>query len=415
MRRSIPVVAATLGLALTLAACSGSSGETSDDASASAPAESAGTLTVWVDDTRSGPVKEVATKFEEEKGVTVKLVQKDFGEIRDDFISQAPTGQGPDVVVGAHDWLGKLVQNGVVAPIELGDKAADFLPVSTQAMSYEGTLYGLPYSVENIALVKNKSLVADATPATFDELVAQAKAVGTDYSVLIQQDEKTGDPYHLYPLQTSFGAPVFGTTGDGAYDATQLGLDSDGGRAFAAYVSKLGAEGVLNTSVSGDVAKEAFIAGKAPYMITGPWNVGDFVNAGIDVAIEKVPSAGGQPSQPFVGVQGFFISSKSENALLANEFVVNYLGTKDVQLAMYEAGGRAPALQSALDEIGSDPVVAGFAEVGKDGVPMPSIPAMDTVWSDWGATEVALVNQQGDPSTLWDQMSVAIATKIAAS
>ncbi|AEE46441.1 sugar ABC transporter substrate-binding protein [Cellulomonas fimi] len=415
MRRSIPVVAATLGLALTLAACSGSSGETSDDASASAPAESAGTLTVWVDDTRSGPVKEVATKFEEEKGVTVKLVQKDFGEIRDDFISQAPTGQGPDVVVGAHDWLGKLVQNGVVAPIELGDKAADFLPVSTQAMSYEGTLYGLPYSVENIALVKNKSLVPDATPATFDELVAQAKAVGTDYSVLVQQDEKTGDPYHLYPLQTSFGAPVFGTDGDGAYDATQLGLDSDGGRAFAAYVSKLGAEGVLNTSVSGDVAKEAFIAGKAPYMITGPWNVGDFVNAGIDVAIEKVPSAGGQPSQPFVGVQGFFISSKSENALLANEFVVNYLGTKDVQLAMYEAGGRAPALQSALDEIGSDPVVAGFAEVGKDGVPMPSIPAMDTVWSDWGATEVALVNQQGDPTTLWNQMSVAIATKIAAS
>ncbi|NKY39600.1 sugar ABC transporter substrate-binding protein [Cellulomonas septica] len=414
MRRSIPVVAATLGLALTLAACSGSSGETTDDASESSAAN-AGTLTVWVDDTRSGPVKEVATTFEKEKGVTVKLVQKDFGDIRDDFISQAPTGQGPDVIVGAHDWLGKLVQNGVVAPIELGDKAEDFLPVSTQAMSYDGTLYGLPYSVENIALVKNKDLVPDATPASFDELVAQAKAAGTQYSVLIQQDEKTGDPYHMYPLQTSFGAPVFGTDADGAYDAAQLAMDSDGGRAFAAYVAKLGAEGVLNTSLSGDVAKEAFINGQAPYMITGPWNVGDFVSAGINVGIEKVPSAGGQPSQPFVGVQGFFISAKSKNALLANEFVVNYLGTKDVQLAMYEAGGRAPALQSALDEIGDDPIVGGFAEVGKDGVPMPSIPAMDTVWADWGATEVALVNQQGDPTALWDQMTASIAGKIAAS
>ena len=414
MRRSIPVVAATLGLALTLAACSGSSGETTDDASESSAAN-AGTLTVWVDDTRSGPVKEVATTFEKEKGVTVKLVQKDFGDIRDDFISQAPTGQGPDVIVGAHDWLGKLVQNGVVAPIELGDKAEDFLPVSTQAMSYEGTLYGLPYSVENIALVKNKDLVPDATPATFDELVTQAKAAGTQYSVLIQQDEKTGDPYHMYPLQTSFGAPVFGTDADGAYDASQLAMDSDGGRAFAAYVAKLGAEGVLNTSLSGDVAKEAFINGQAPYMITGPWNVGDFVSAGINVGIEKVPSAGGQPSQPFVGVQGFFISAKSKNALLANEFVVNYLGTKDVQLAMYEAGGRAPALQSALDEIGDDPIVGGFAEVGKDGVPMPSIPAMDTVWADWGATEVALVNQQGDPTALWNQMTASIAGKIAAS
>ena len=231
---------------------------------------------------------------------------------------------------------------------------------------------------------------------TIQQLVAQAKAVGTDYSVLIQQDEKTGDPYHMYPLQTSFGAPVFGTDDAGAYDADQLAMDSDAGRAFAAYVAKLGAEGVLNTSLSGDIAKEAFINGQAPYIITGPWNVGDFVNAGVSISIEKVPSAGGQPSQPFVGVQGFFISAKSKNALLANEFVVNYLGTKDVQLAMYEAGGRAPALQSALDEIGDDPIVGGFAEVGKDGVPMPSIPAMDTVWADWGATEVALVNQQGD-------------------
>jgi arabinogalactan oligomer/maltooligosaccharide transport system substrate-binding protein len=414
MRRSIPVVAATLGLALTLAACSGSDGDAAGDATSAAPASKA-TLTVWVDDTRSGPVKEVAKVFEKEKGVTVKFVQKDFGDIRDDFISQVPAGQGPDVIVGAHDWLGKLVQNGVVAPIELGDKTADFLPVATQAMSYDGTLYGLPYSVENIALVKNNALVKDATPATFDDLVAQAKGAGTDYSVLIQQDEKTGDPYHMYPLQTSFGAPVFGTDASGAYDGNKLTLDSDQGRAFAAYLAKLGAEGVVNTSVSGDVAKEAFLAGKAPYMITGPWNTGDFVKAGMDIAIEKVPSAGGQPSQPFVGVQGFFISSKSKNALLANEFVVNYLGTPDVQLALYQAGGRAPALTAALDEISSDPVVAGFAAVGKDGVPMPSIPAMDTVWADWGATEVAVVNQQGDPSTLWNQMTASIAGKIAAA
>jgi arabinogalactan oligomer/maltooligosaccharide transport system substrate-binding protein len=414
MRRSIPVVAATLGLALTLAACAGSDGDAAGDATSAAPASKA-TLTVWVDDTRSGPVKEVAKVFEKEKGVTVKFVQKDFGDIRDDFISQVPAGQGPDVIVGAHDWLGKLVQNGVVAPIELGDKTADFLPVATQAMSYEGTLYGLPYSVENIALVKNNALVKDATPATFDDLVAQAKGAGVDYSVLIQQDEKTGDPYHMYPLQTSFGAPVFGTDASGAYDGNKLTLDSDQGRAFAAYLAKLGAEGVVNTSVSGDVAKEAFLAGKAPYMITGPWNTGDFVKAGMDISIEKVPSAGGQPSQPFVGVQGFFISSKSKNALLANEFVVNYLGTPDVQLALYQAGGRAPALTAALDEISSDPIVAGFAAVGKDGVPMPSIPAMDTVWADWGATEVAVVNQQGDPTALWNQMTASIAGKIAAA
>jgi arabinogalactan oligomer/maltooligosaccharide transport system substrate-binding protein len=282
-------------------------------------------------------------------------------------------------------------------------------------MSYEGTLYGLPYSVENIGLVRNNALVTEPTPDTFDALVEQAKAVGTEHSVLIQQDETDGDPYHLYPLQTSFGAPVFAQDDTGAYDGSQLAMDTEQGRAFAAYVGKLGAEGVLKTTVSGDIAKEAFLQGTAPYMITGPWNVGDFVDAGMDVSIEAIPSAGGGESQPFVGVQGFFISAKSENALLANEFVVNYLGTEDVQLELYEAGGRAPALSAAVDMIADDPVVAGFAEVGKNGVPMPSIPAMDSVWSDWGATQVAIINQQGDPGELWTQMCASIAAKIAAA
>ena len=136
MRRSIPL-AALAGLALVLTACSSGGGGTTPSTPAAGPtaaessapaAGSGGTLTIWVDDTRSGPVKEVAKKFEQERGVTVKFVQKDFGDIRDDFTTQVPTGQGPDIIVGAHDWLGKLVQNGVVAPIELGDKASDFLP-----------------------------------------------------------------------------------------------------------------------------------------------------------------------------------------------------------------------------------------------------------------------------------------------
>ncbi len=414
MRRSIPLLATTVGLALALVGCSSSTDDTPAGDASSPAVEPAGTLTVWVDDTRSGPVKEVAATFEADTGVTVKLVQKDFGDIRDDFISQVPAGQGPDIIVGAHDWLGKLVQNGVVAPIELGDKAGEFLDVAIDAMSYEGTLYGLPYSVENIALVRNDALVTEPTPDTFDALVEQAKAVGTEHSVLIQQDETTGDPYHLYPLQTSFGAPVFGTDASGAYDGTQIAMDDDGGKAFAAYVAKLAGEGVLKTTVSGDIAKEAFLQGKAPYMISGPWNTGDFVDAGLDISIEPIPSAGGGESQPFVGVQGFFISAKSENALLANEFVVNYLGTEDVQLAMYEAGGRAPALSAAVEKISDDPIVAGFAAVGANGVPMPSIPAMDSVWADWGATQVAIINGQGDPAELWTQMCASIAGKITA-
>jgi len=370
-----------------------------------------GSLTVWVDADRAGVLESIAAQFEEERGVTVELVTKDFGAIRDDFITQAPTGNGPDIVVGAHDWLGKLVQNGVVAPLELGDKAGDFQEVAITAMSYEGQNYGLPYSVENIAMLRNVDLVGEV-PATFDDLIAAGQASGAEYAFLVGLDPNAADPYHLYPLQASFGAPVFEITADGTYDPSALALGNEGGEAFAIKLREWGAAGILNTNISGDIAREEFVAGKSPFFLTGPWNLPAIQEAGINYSIDPIPSAGGEVAAPFVGVQGFFISSRSENTLAANEFLVNYIGTEAVQTALYEVGGRAPALLSAFEAAKSNADVAAFGEVGANGNPMPNVPAMDVVWSDWGSTEVAIINGQGDPVELWRAMVESIQSKI---
>lgn len=374
-----------------------------------------GTLTVWVDADRAAVLEDVAAQFQEERGVEVTLVQKDFGDIRDDFTTQVPTGEGPDIIVGAHDWLGKLVQNGVVAPLELGDKASEFQQVAINAMSYEGQNYGLPYSVENIALLRNTDL-APTAPSSFEELIAMGEAAvdagDAEYPFLVGLDPNAADPYHLYPLQASFGATVFEITADGTYDPTQLALGGAGGEAFAQQLAEWGSMGVLNTNISGDIAKEEFNAGKSPFYLTGPWNVPAAAEAGIAYSIDPIPSAGGETATPFVGVQGFYISSKSENALAANEFLVNYVGTEAVQTALYEVGGRAPALISAFEAAQGDADVAAFGAVGANGVPMPNVPAMDAVWADWGATEVAIINGQGDPVELWQAMVASIQSKI---
>lgn len=407
IRSIIRVGAVSAVAALALAGCS-AGGSESDD--------SANSLVVWVDANRAAALKGVVADFEDDNGVTVKLVQKEFGDtLREDFIKQAPTGKGPDVVVGAHDWLGSWVQNGVVAPLTV-DNAADFEEVATQAMSYEGQQYGLPVSIENIALIRNTDLDPNSH-ATFDEMIAAGQdvvAAGDAEFPFIVQLGPTADPYHLYPIQTSFGAPVFGTNADGSYNADDLQLGNAGGDQFAAKLAEWGSSGVLNINVDADIAIETFVDKKSPYIITGPWNLERIKDAGINYSIEEVPSAGGQPSTPFVGVQGFFVSAKSENALLANEFVVNYLGTEAVQTAVFEAGKRAPALKSAFDAAQSDPDVAAFGAVGAAGVPQPSIPAMGQVWGDWGATEAALISgEAGDPTTAWQAMATSIVTKIA--
>ena len=401
MRRSIPAAAVALGLALTLTAGGGSSDDTSGG---STPGTTAGGgssdgLVVWVDETRQEAVAKAAEAFETENDVDVELVLKNFEDIRADFLAQVPTGEGPDVTVGAHDWLGELTTNGVVAPIELGDKTADFEDVAVQAFTQDGQVYGLPYAIENIALIRNTAL-APTAPATWDEAVAAGQAAGTKYPFLIQTSTE-GDPYTFYPLQTSFGAPVFAQNDDGSYTA-DLAMGGEPGQAFATWLQAQGAAGVLSTDITYDIAVEAFKNGESPFIVGGPWMLEQF--ADLDLAIDPVPAAGPQPAQPFVGVQGFYVSAQSDKALLANDFLVNYIATDEAQLALYGAGNRPPALKSAAEQASADPITAGFAAVGAEAVPMPSIPEMGSVWAFWGVTEANIISGQADPVASWDKM-----------
>jgi arabinogalactan oligomer/maltooligosaccharide transport system substrate-binding protein len=412
MRRSI-MIAAAAGLTLALAACQGggeSAEETTDDGAtggeeSSAP-EATGALTIWADELRAAPLTEVAAQFESETGVAVEIVQRNFEDIRPEFLAQAPTGEGPDIIVGAHDWTGELVTAGVVAPIDLGAKAEEFVDVAVNAFNYEGSNYGVAYGIENIALVRNDGMT-DVTPTTWDEMLAAGEAAGGTYPVLLQQEGDGGDPYHMYPFQTSFGAPVFETDDSGAY-VPELALGGEAGAAFAAWLASQGpaGTGALDTAITGDVAKEAFANGESAFMVTGPWNISAFTDAGLTVSVHPIPSAGGETATPFVGVQGFFVNAQSENQLLANTFLLDYVATDEVQTALYESGGRIPALTSASDAVAADdPIVAGFAAAGEVGVPMPSLPQMGSVWEFWGTTQADIISgDASDPAAAWQTM-----------
>ena len=401
--------------ALSLTACGGSGtseGSSSPTAAESSPAAaSGGSLTVWVDANREPVLKEAAADFAEHSGVKVDLVIKDFSKIQEDFLRQVPTGKGPDITIGAHDWLGNLVNNGVVQPVELGDKSADFQEVAVNAMSYEGKSYGVPYATENLALLRNADLVEQA-PETFDQMITAGEESGVEFPFLVQVSE-VGDPFHAYPFQTSFGAPVFGTDEAGAYNADDLQLGNKGGVEFAKWLAEQGEAGTLKTSIDADIAKEKFASGDSPFLLTGPWNVEAAEAADINLEIDPIPSAGGQDAQPFVAVQGFFVSAKTENLLAATEFLTNYIGTEQVQSELYEVGNRPPANKAAFEAAKSDEMIAAFGEVGESGVPMPNIPEMAAVWEFWGVAEAEIINGKADPAKRWKQMTEDIEKAIS--
>lgn len=414
MRRGIAAFGA-LALAVTMAACSGGSGTsaqssqsgTSGSQSDQAGASTVGTLTIWADDTRFSQMQEFSKKFTEQTTINVSVVQKSESDMDREFISQVPTGNGPDVIVMAHDKLGSLVTNGVVGTVDLGDSASKFSTSAVQAVTYKGQTYGVPYAIESVALVRNNALTKD-TPSTFDDMITSGKATGVQYPFIIQMGEE-GDPYHFYPFQTSFGAPVFAQDADGSY-TTELKLGGDNGTAFANWLKTQGAAGTLDTAVTSDIAKQAFLDGKAAYTITGPWNVTAFREAKMDVSVLPIPKAGPNAAQPFVGVQVFFPSSKTKNQLLVNKFF-QYVETADAQKALFDLGGRVPAMTSVASSI-DDPDIKGFAEVAGSGVPMPAIPEMGSVWQFWGQTEANIVTGKEDPATGWNTMVTNIQAAI---
>jgi arabinogalactan oligomer / maltooligosaccharide transport system substrate-binding protein len=367
-------------------------------------------LVIWADDTRTPVIEPFAEQFAEEQGISVAVQEVPEEDMRDLVSLQAPAGEGPDVFIGAHDWLGQLVEDGVVAQLDLGGGEGDYLDVATQAFNYDGANYGLPYSIENIALFRNTELVPEPV-GSLEEMAEIANGLVEDGEAEIPVGWQQPDVYHNYWVVTATGGYVFAQDDDGSYDASDVGIDSEGSLEAASVFADLTEQGVLSQDVDYDVMIDTFSRGAAPFAVTGPWAIADFDEGDVEYEIDGLPTVEGGTPAPFVGVQGFMISAFSEQELAARTFVVDFMGTEDAQLELYEAGNRPPALQSAFDQVADDPMVAGFGEAGAEGAPMPAIPQMGSVWDAWTNAYTNILSGQ-DAESAFEEAAEQVRTLI---
>jgi len=323
-----------------------------------------------------------------------------------------PAGEGPDILIGAHDWLGTLVTNGLLSEIDLGDKTQSIDPVALKGFTYEGKLYGLPYAVEAIALYYNKDLVPNP-PATWDELKTVAKKLQDDGKVDQGYVLQQGDPYHAYPIISGFGGYIFGRDKDGNYDAQDLGLDSPGGLKGAEEIDSMVKSGLLRADVTYDTMMSLFKTGKAAMIITGPWALPDVRKSGINYGVAKIPKMANTP-RPFVGVQGFMVNKFSKNELLAKTFLTEYVATDETMMALFQADPRGPAWKPIQSQI-KDADLVVFAQSAADGDPMPAIPQMNAVWDSWGKAVTLIFQQKGEADQIFKDAAKAIRDQIASS
>lgn len=370
------------------------------------------TLTIWADDWRIPLVTELAEMFTAEYGIEVVVEPMGFTDTKNALIRGASTGEGPDLFIIPHDNIGALVESGVAAPIDLGDKAELFLPNTIEGFTYNGTLYGVPFAIENIGFFRNTELVPEA-PATWEEVATVGKElVDAEQAVYAIALPDLG--YNYYPVYTAFGGYIFGKDEAGSYTADDVGMDSEGMVAGAQWAYDLIQGEYVSENLDTEAAYVMFENGEAPFILTGPWATARFKDAGVPYAISAFPAAeeGGEPGAPFIGVQGFMVNGNSENVLLAQTFLQEFIATEEVQQFIFDTDPR-PSAWKSIFEAAEDPDMIGFAEAGANGQPMPAIPEMGTVWDAW--TNAGLLIAQGEqtPAEALASAAEQIRTQIA--
>jgi maltose-binding protein MalE len=364
------------------------------------PAAPAATLRIWADDTRTPILQALADKVMAD--YNVQLVVEDLGvvqDIRAQVLIAVPAGEGPDIYIGVHDWLGALVESGLAAPIDLGAKADSFVPSALEAFTYtDGKLYGMPYATENMGLFYNTDLVPEP-PTTWDQLLEIGRALKAegkvDYAIAI-----AGDPgYNSFPMQSAFGGYIFGKDANGALNPNDIGLGSEGEIAGITWMRDAVVEGLMPETTDQETNYALFETGKMPFIMTGPWRLENIRASGVPYAIaNSFPNNGA----PLLGVQGFFVNPFSENVLLAQTFLTEYIATDEVMKTLYETGNRPSAFKSVL-EITEDPDLKAMGLAGANAIPMPNIPEMGSVWGAWNAgITIALTGQETPEKAMTD-------------
>jgi arabinogalactan oligomer / maltooligosaccharide transport system substrate-binding protein len=347
------------------------------------------TLRIWADDTRSAILAPLAAAFLAE--YNVEVIIEEVANIRDQFIIAAPAGEGPDITIIAHDQAGQLVASGLLAPIDLGAKAGDFVDIAVGAFTFGGQLYGMPYATENLAFFYNTDLV-DTAPETWDELVVKGLEL-QDADMVDWGFVLSGTTYDAFPLMTSQGAYIFGRDADGNWLPNDIGIGGEGMIAAGELMREWIDVGFMSTNTDWDTAHSLFETGEVPWLMAGPWALDRIRAAGVPYAIADFPDGGA----PFLGVQGFIVNALSENQLLAQAFLTEFVATPEIMFQLYEAGNRPPAYIPAL-ELVTDEDMAAFGSAGVDAMPMPALAEMGSVWQAWGDAFSLIIQGELSPA-----------------
>jgi maltose-binding protein MalE len=277
-------------------------------------------------------------------------------EARINFIIAALAGKGPDLLHGASDNVGPLVDLNLIHPLETLFKE-DFLnsfikepfPANT---FFKGHIYQIADRIGNhLCLVYNKDLI-EQPPLTMNELISMGQELTVD-------EDGDGRP-DQYALAWNYTEPYFAVPFIGGYggwivdDNFNPTLNTEATEKAAGLIYDLANKyNIIPKECDYEIANALFKDNLSAMIINGPWSWGTYLANNMNIGIARIPKIDetGLWPTPIVSPMGYSINKNiSGNRLKVVRQLVKYLTSTEVQLIFSKATGNIPSRTAAYHD-----------------------------------------------------------------
>jgi len=359
-------------IALVLAGCGGGG------SSSSGPTE----IAVWhgYQDTEGEVFKNLIAQYNKDHpDVKVNQLYSSNDLVLQKVLTAVRGGSAPDVAYMFGSWSPNIAQ--IPQVVDMADEVKkpdwqwdDFYPAEREAATVGEKVGGVPALVDNLAIVYNKKLFADAGVAppspdwTRDDFRAAAAKL-TDpskgqYGWLIPADGSEDTVWHYIPVLWEAGGDILSPDNEKAVFNSEAGV-----KALTVLQQMAVQDKSLYLDTTNENGPKLMNSGKGAMLVTGPWDLSQLTDIDYDVQVMPTFAGSNGGHQTIAGPDNWVVFDNGDKKKQAAVDFVKWLSAPEQVKAFSLGTGDLPIRQpvgkdqEVLDKLNQNvPGTAAFVE-----------------------------------------------------
>jgi ABC-type glycerol-3-phosphate transport system substrate-binding protein len=343
------------------------------------------TLTFWDPFNNSETLDPLFQDYQKlHPNVHIVFSKKDITTYQSDLLNALASNNGPDIFSINNSWLPQYLNKATSAPasiINFTDYKNTFVDAAVNDFTKNQKVYGIPLSVDSLALYYNKDLLGTAgiptPPKTWNELATDVQRIkrqdSTGYFVRSGAALGTNKNINravdiLYLMMLQQGTIPYSSDGGSPQFAQSVQQDGNyvnpGAMALSYYTSFADPSSLnYNWNARSDYSIDAFVNGRAAFLYSYSYTRATILqkspNLNFDVAPIPQPNLD-NPSVNFANYWGEVVSKQGKYPAVAWDFL-KFLASKP-ELDKYYAANKVPSSRKDLIALQiPDPDIGVFA------------------------------------------------------